>query len=101
MSGVFSALGPALLVVGAMAIVQGVWMAITTRKPAWVSARRLPGGHERALGIALVALGLGLVLLGASDIETVAFSSLRSVGVVAFVIGLVVLVFAFRPRASQ
>ena len=90
-----------MLVVGAMAIVQGVWMAITTRKPAWVSARRLPGGHERALGIALVALGLGLVLLGASDIETVAFSGLRLLGLGIFVIGVVVMVVAFRPRPSQ
>jgi hypothetical protein len=100
-SGAFTALGLASLVVGAMAIVQGMWMAITARRPRWVSVRRLPGGRERGLGVALIALGIGLVLLGASDIETVAFSGLRLLGLGIFVVGVVVMVVAFRPRPSQ
>lgn len=101
MSGAYSALGLAFLVVGAMAIVQGVWMAITTRRPGWVSARRLPSGRERGLGIALIAFGVGFVLLGASDIEAVAFSGLRLAGIGLFLLGAVLAIVVYRPRPSQ
>jgi hypothetical protein len=100
-SGAYSVLGLASLVIGAMAMVQGTWLAITTRRPRWVGARSLPGGRERGMGIALIALGVGLVLIGASDIETVAFSGLRVLGLAVFVVGVVLMVMTFRPRPSQ
>jgi hypothetical protein len=94
-------IGLVLLVVGAMAMVQGAWMSITARKPSWVKSRYLPIGRERGLGIALIAIGLGCVLQAASDIETVAFSRLGLVGIGIFLVGGLFMVVAFRPRPSQ
>ncbi len=84
-----------------MAIIQGMWMAISAHRPGWMSSRYVPLGRERALGIALAIAGLGCLLQGASDIETVAFASLRLLGIGVFLVGFVFMVVAFRPRPSQ
>ena len=97
----YAALGLASLVVGAMAMIQGLWMAITARRPGWVNARVSFSGRERQVGLAVIALGVGLVLIGASEIEPVAFSGLIWLGLVAFSVGVVVIVVAYRVRPSQ
>jgi hypothetical protein len=99
-SGAYGILGLVFLVVGAMAMVQGAWMAITARSPRWASSRHLPGGRERGLGLVLIVTGLGCVLLGASDIEAVAFSGLRLVGIGPFLLGAVLVIVFYRPRPS-
>ena len=101
MNDAYGVVGLVLLVVAAMAMVQGAWMAITARRPLWVSSRRLAAGRERAFGTALVVMGLGAVLEGASFIEAVAFSSLRVVGIGPFLFGALFVVVALRPRPSQ
>jgi hypothetical protein len=100
-SGAYSALGLASLVVGAMAIVQGIWMAVTARSPRWASSRHLPSRRERRLGFVLIVTGLGCVLLGASDIEAVGFSGLRLVGIGLFLLGGVLAIVFYRPWRSQ
>ena len=99
MSGVYRILGLVFLMVGAMAMAQGAWMAITSRSPRWASSRYVPGGHERGMGLALIIIGCAL--LGASDIEAVAFSGLRLVGIGLFLLGSVVVIVVFRPRPSE
>ncbi len=101
MSSAYGVIGLALLVVAAMAMVQGAWMAITARRPPWVSSRRLAAGRERGFGMALIAMGLGAVLESASFIEIVAFSGLRFVGIGLFLVGGVLVFVALRPRPSQ
>ena len=101
MSSAYGALGLVFLVVGAMSIVQGMWMAITARSPRWASSRQLRGGRERGFGFVLMITGLGCVLLGASDIEAIAFSGLRVVGIGLFMLGAVLVIVFFRPRPSQ
>ncbi|HVC77373.1 MAG TPA: hypothetical protein VND96_12755 [Candidatus Micrarchaeaceae archaeon] len=101
MSGTYATIGLVSMAVGAMAMVQGGWMAITARRPSWVRLRLVPDGRERAWGVALGAIGLSCVLLGASIIETVAFSGLRLVGIGLLVIGVLVLVLASRPQPTQ
>jgi hypothetical protein len=49
----------------------------------------------------LVIAGLGCVLLGASDIEEVAFSSLRLAGIGLFLLGAVLAIVFYRPRPIQ
>jgi hypothetical protein len=100
-TGAYGILGLVFLVLGAMAMVQGAWMAITGRSPRWVSRLRLPSGRERGLGFVLVIAGLGCVLLGASDIEEVAFSSLRLAGIGLFLLGAVLAIVFYRPRPIQ
>jgi hypothetical protein len=100
-SSAYSTIGLLSLTVGAMAIAQGMWMAITARKPSWLSSRYVPIGRERGLGIALITAGLGCALQGASDIEIVAFASLRLLGVGVFLLGVVFVFVAFRLRNSQ
>jgi hypothetical protein len=100
-SGTYPTIGLVLLAIGAMAMVQGAWMAITARTPSWVKLRQIPHGRERVWGFAIGAIGLSSVLLGASIIETVAFSSLRLVGLGLLVIGILLLVLASRPQPTQ
>ena len=101
MSGVTAAVGLVLLVVGAMVMVQGAWMAFTGRRPPWMKFQYPRPGQERGFGAALLVMGLGGVLLGASYIDPAAFSSLRLVGIGLFFLGGVFVVVVFRPRPSQ
>lgn len=101
MSGIYGSVGLVLVVVAAMVIVQGAWMAFTGRRPPWMKTQYPPIGRERGFGTALMAMGLGGALQGASFVETVAFSSLRVVGIGLFLLGGLFVVVVFRPRPSQ
>ncbi|HEY8798253.1 MAG TPA: hypothetical protein VIO85_10365 [Candidatus Dormibacteraeota bacterium] len=101
MSSAYGVVGLVLLVVAAMVMVQGAWMAITGRRPTWMKSQYPPIGRERGFGTALIVMGLGAALQAAAFIETFAFSSLRLVGIGLFLLGGVFVIVVFRPRPSE
>ena len=101
MSGAYGVVGLVLVVVAAMVIVQGAWMAFTGRRPPWMKFQYPPLGRERGFGTALIVMALGVVLQGASYIEPAAFSILRVVGFALFLLGGLFVIVVFRPRPSQ
>ena len=101
MNSAYGVVGLVLIVVAAMVMVQGAWMAFTGRKPPWMKYQYPPIGRERGFGAALIVMGLGVVLEGASYTEPVAFLSLRFVGIGLFLLGGLFVVVVFRPRPSQ
>jgi hypothetical protein len=89
--------GLVLMVAASMLIVQGAWMAFTGRRPPWMKYQYPPAGRERGFGSALIVVGAGGVLQGASYIEP-AFSILRVIGLALFVVGGAFAIVIFRPR---
>lgn len=100
MSAANVALGIALVGVGALVMVVGAWTAITTRRPRWLTVRRIPTGGERGWGIASSLTGLGGLFLGMAYISGTGFSPLKLVGIALLLGGVAVLVVVTRPRPS-
>jgi protein-S-isoprenylcysteine O-methyltransferase Ste14 len=100
-SGLPGAVGLLLLLVAAMVIVQGAWMAFRGKRPPWMRYQYPPAGRERWFGAALMVIGVGGVLQGASHIDAAAFSSLGIVGIGLFLVGGLFVIVVFRPRPSE
>src|SRR5689334_15666544 len=64
-------LGIALIAVGAAAVVVGGIVAVTSRRPRWLTTKTIRSGFERSWGIGLGLAGLGLVLAGGGDVGVV------------------------------
>lgn len=101
MSGAAGGVGLIFLIVGAMLMVQGAWMAVAGKTPPWMQYKSSTASRRRGFGIALIVLGLGIVLEGAGFIEPIGFAIVRGVGIALFAIGSLLVILVVRPRPSE
>jgi hypothetical protein len=90
-------LGIAMVAVGAAAVVIGGVVAVTSRRPRWLTTKTTRSGFERSWGIGLGLAGLGLVLAGGGDVGVIS-KGLRLAGY-ALIVGGVGFVVVATPRS--
>ena len=97
MTVAYTILGIALISVGLVAVVTGGSVAVSARRPRWLTAKTIRSGFERSWGTGLGLSGLGLVVAGGGDVGVIS----KGLGVAGYVliVGGVAFIVLATPRA--